>query len=267
MKDDIPPLLTRANNDPNVSSASESEMVPHKTNAVKKRASKPNTVKVETVSDDDGDDPPDLAEKGITAYCTSSDSESEDDDMPPLQHHECNSSSSESESDTPPRGKPAFNNKAKSATGINCPPKRWRIKGTKRSDTKKLRKFFPGVNDQAIKRTLDATTQYATRGAVEGTTLRQQIQAPNPVLNIPRRNEDVATDTLYSNTPAIDDGSTAAQFFIGLISKFRSIHSLGKSDKEMVNSLMDEIRKRGAMNRLISDQAKAELSARVLDVL
>jgi hypothetical protein len=35
----------------------------------------------------------------------------------------------------------------------------------------------------------------------------------NPVLNIPRRHKDVATDTVYSRIPAVDDGSTAAQFF------------------------------------------------------
>ena len=33
--------------------------------------------------------------------------------------------------------------------------------------------------------------------------------------NIPRRNEPVATDTIFSDTPAINDGSTMAQFFVG----------------------------------------------------
>jgi hypothetical protein len=175
-------------------------------------------------------------------------------------------SSSDSDSDVPAIGQAAFNNKAKSATGINCPSGKFRVKHRKQNP-KELRKFFPGTSDESIRRTLKATTQYASKGAVEGTTLRQQIQAPNPVLNVKRRNEDVATDTLYSSTPAIDDGSTAAQMFIGLISKHRSVHPMGSSDKAFVNALMDEIRRRGAMNRLISDQAKAELSERVKDVL
>jgi hypothetical protein len=76
-------------------------------------------------------------------------------------------------------------------------------------------KYFPGTNEDTLKRTFDATTQYGTRGAVEGFNLRHRVIAANPVLSIPRRHEAVATDTLYSNTPAVDDGSTAAQFFIG----------------------------------------------------
>jgi hypothetical protein len=75
--------------------------------------------------------------------------------------------------------------------------------------------YLPGSNLNTIKRTFEATTQLGTRGAVQGINLRDRILSPNPVLNIPRRNEDVATDTVYSNVPAIVDWSTAAQFFIG----------------------------------------------------
>ena len=91
--------------------------------------------------------------------------------------------------------------------------------------------------------------------------------APNPVLNIPCRNEDVATDTIYSNTPAIDDGYTAAQFFMGTTSKLCSARGCGDTDAGFVGVLMEEIRRYGAMNRLISDGAKAQLSARVKEVL
>ena len=45
--------------------------------------------------------------------------------------------------------------------------------------------------------------------------MQNQIVSPNPVLNLPRQHEDVAMDTIYSSVPAVDDGSTAAQFFIG----------------------------------------------------
>ena len=87
------------------------------------------------------------------------------------------------------------------------------------------------------------------------------------MLTTPRRNEDVATDTLYSRTPAIDDGSTAAQFYVGRASHFRSVMPLGSSDKQMARTLMDEIRKYGAMNRLVSDNARAQISARVKEIL
>ena len=63
------------------------------------------------------------------------------------------------------------------------------------------------------------------------------------------------------------DLSTAAQFFIGRTSNFRSIIPLGSSDKQMARALMDEIRRYGAMDRLISDNAKAQVSARVKEIL
>ncbi len=40
-----------------------------------------------------------------------------------------------------------------------------------------------------------------------------------------------------------------------------------KSGKEFVNTLKDEIRKRGAMDKLISDRGSNEISLKVLDVL
>ena len=141
------------------------------------------------------------------------------------------------------------------------------LEGPSRQNHAKYAKYFPGANIDSIKKTFRATTQLGTRGAVEGFNLRNRILAPNPMLTAPRRNEDVATDTLYSRTPAIDDGSTAAQFFIGRTSNFRSIVPLGSSDKQMAKALMDEIRKYGAMDRLISDNAKAQISERVKEIL
>ena len=40
-------------------------------------------------------------------------------------------------------------------------------------------------------------------------------QVRNPALNVPRRHEAVATDTGYSDTPAIDSGVKMAQLFVG----------------------------------------------------
>ena len=65
-------------------------------------------------------------------------------------------------------------------------------------------------------------------------------QQPNLVLNIPRCNEDVATDTLYSDTPAVDNGSKAVQVFIGKRSKCRSVFPLGKTDAKFPAALLGE---------------------------
>ena len=42
-----------------------------------------------------------------------------------------------------------------------------------------------------------ATTQYGRRGAFPGFQMKHRIKSPNPALSIPRRNEAVATDTVY----------------------------------------------------------------------
>ena len=77
----------------------------------------------------------------------------------------------------------------------------------------------------------------------------------------------MATDTLYSDTPAVDDGSTAAQFFIGRKSHFRAVCPLGPSDKHFPEALLDHIWKYSAMEQLISDNAQAEVSAHVKETI
>ena len=77
----------------------------------------------------------------------------------------------------------------------------------------------------------------------------------------------MSTDTLYSDTPAVDNGSKAVQFFIGKRSKYRSVFPLGKTNAKFPAALLEEIRKRGAMTRIISDGAKAQLSNKVKDTL
>jgi hypothetical protein len=78
----------------------------------------------------------------------------------------------------------------------------------------------------------------------------------------------VATDTLYSDEEAFDDESMAAQFFIRRKSHFiRTALPLGRSDKNFPSTLLDVIRKYGAMDVLVSDNAKVEISKRVKDIL
>ena len=48
-----------------------------------------------------------------------------------------------------------------------------------------------------------------------GTYLKKRYKSPFPACNVHCRSEPVATDTVYSDTPAIDSGITTAQFFVG----------------------------------------------------
>ena len=65
----------------------------------------------------------------------------------------------------------------------------------------------------------------------------------NPVFNIPRCSEAVATDTIFSDSPAVDDGSTMAQFFCGHDTLVCDAYGI-KSTKQFINTLSDNIRKR-----------------------
>jgi hypothetical protein len=184
--------------------------------------------------------------------------------MPSLRQRDPEPDTSSDEEEFYGRYKQDYNNKAKTV-----PPTRTGHRNVQPSKVNldKYSKYFPGTGVNAIKKTLEATMQYGSSGEKDGFNLKNQIESPNPILNIPRRHEPVATDTMYSKTPAVDDGSTAAQFFIGRISHYRSARPLGKSDKQYVHVLMDEIRKYGAMDLLISDNAKAQISAKVKDIL
>lgn len=53
--------------------------------------------------------------------------------------------------------------------------------------------------------------------------------------------EDVATNTVFSDVPAIGGGETSAQIFVGRDSLVIDAYGL-KSDKEFVNTLQDNVR-------------------------
>jgi septum formation inhibitor MinC len=82
---------------------------------------------------------------------------------------------------------------------------------------------------------------------------------------VKQRHEPVATDTVFSDTPAVDCGVTAAQLFVGRESLVADVYEL-KTDKELVNTLEDNMREWGAMSKLISDCARAEMSERVKQI-
>ena len=81
-------------------------------------------------------------------------------------------------------------------------------------DWKSLRPCFGWQYEQLIQDTYKPISRFG--GTVpQHDYLKKHFKSRNPVFNIPRRNEPVATDTFFSDTPAINDGSTMAQFFVG----------------------------------------------------
>ena len=133
-------------------------------------------------------------------------------------------------------------------------------------DYEKYKPYFLHVPTEKIRKTFDRTTQFASN-VVSGIHITQTIKSPFPALNYKKRSEPVATDTIFAETPAVDTGGQKhAQIFIGRKSLLIDVYGM-KSDKEFVNTLEDVIRKRGVMDKLISDHSATELSDRVLDIL
>ena len=132
-------------------------------------------------------------------------------------------------------------------------------------DWNALRPFFAWTSPSSIQDNFNVTTRHGSAPHTQD-YIRKHFKSRNLVFNIPRRSEAVATDTIFSDTPAVDDGSTMAQFFCGRDTLVCDAYGI-KSTKQFINTLSDNIRKRGAMDTLISDGGKYEISKRVTDLL
>jgi hypothetical protein len=116
----------------------------------------------------------------------------------------------------------------------------------------------------AIKKTFKHTTQLARMPM--STILKIQYKSLNPALNVRPHDKPVATDTIYSDTLAIDCGITSAQLFVGTKTHTANVYPI-KSDKQFVSTLLDNITQCGTPTKLISDRAQVEISERVKQVL
>ena len=104
-----------------------------------------------------------------------------------------------------------------------------------------------------LKKTFDLSTQYAYTPT--SSFLKNAYRSPFPVCNAKRRSEPVDTHTVHSDVPDLDDGSTCAQNFVDTKNLVTDVYGM-KTDKKFVNTLEDNIRQRGAMEKLISDSSQ-----------
>jgi hypothetical protein len=138
------------------------------------------------------------------------------------------------------------------------------LSGTKKEiDYKSFRPNFAWKPITVIRHTLKNTTQYAKN--VVRFPMRQYFKSRFPALRVRRLDEVYATDTFFSNIKAYD-GSECAQLYCGRKSYFTSTHGM-QTESQMPGTLMDFIRSFGAMKGLFSDNAKAQSSAAVKDIL
>ena len=108
-------------------------------------------------------------------------------------------------------------------------------------DWNALRPFFAWTSPSSIKDTFNVTTRHGTAPHTQD-YIKKHFKYRNPVFNIPRCSEAVATYTIFSDTPAVDDGSTMAQFFCGHDTLVCDAYGI-KSTKQFINTLSDSIRK------------------------
>ena len=106
--------------------------------------------------------------------------------------------------------------------------------------------------------TVEQSTQWGV--SIPNTfSMKRYLKSRKLALNIPRRHEPVATDTIFSDTPAVDSGVKHAPVFVGRDTLVADAYPM-KSGKQFVNTLKDNMRRRGAMDKLLSDSAKTEIS-------
>jgi hypothetical protein len=139
-----------------------------------------------------------------------------------------------------------------------------RITSTKEPDYEALRPHFGWLPAKTIEKTFQATTQLARTTC--GTLLKKLFWSNNPALNVMRRNEPVATDEIFSDTPAIGYDTDRCQVFVGAETGVFDVYPM-KQDRQFVNTLEDNVRERGAPTMLISDRAQVEISRRVQEFL
>ena len=129
-----------------------------------------------------------------------------------------------------------------------------------------LQPLFSWLPVDVIKHTFENTTQMCVMPAT--THLFKRYKTPYPAANLRRRNEDDASDAIYSNTPAIDGGETDGQIFYGTYSHLTDVYKKkDATSQEFLRTFQDRVITRGVPNRLLVDHASNEGSKSVLDYL
>ena len=132
-------------------------------------------------------------------------------------------------------------------------------------DYEQFRPYFGWVNVDTVQKTMEKSTKWGV-SLTNTFPMKKHLKSRNTALNILRNYEHVATDTVLSDTPAVDSGVKQAQVFVGRDTLVADAYQM-KSGKQFVNTIKDNIRRRGAMDKLLSDSAKPEISNKVKDIL
>ena len=108
-------------------------------------------------------------------------------------------------------------------------------------DYENFRPYFGWVNVDTIQNTMEQSTQWGV-SLLNTFPMEKHLKSRNPAFNIPRRHEALATDTVFSDTPAVDSGVKQAQVFVGRDTLVADAYPM-KNGKQFVNTLQDNIRR------------------------
>ena len=132
-------------------------------------------------------------------------------------------------------------------------------------DYEKFRPYFGWVNVDTVQKVMEQSNQWGVSLPNTFPT-KKHLKFRNPAFYIPRKHQAVATDTVFSDTPAVDSGVKQAQVFVGRDTLVADAYPM-KSGKQFIHTPEDNTRRRGAMDKLLSDSAKTEISNKVMDIL
>jgi hypothetical protein len=141
-----------------------------------------------------------------------------------------------------------------------------RIHTPSKRDYGSMQRFFAWLPTKMIQETFKNSTQYGFQPVSPDGNLFKRWQSPNPAMNIFRLNDDLLTDKIHADTPAIEGGHTEAQVFFGRKCHIIHVEPISKIRK-FIHCLQDFVRKWGAPNRLLGDHAANQSSFKVMDYL
>ena len=139
----------------------------------------------------------------------------------------------------------------------------------KTPDYEALRPNFGWLSAARIRKTLENTTQWY-RATIHH-PFKKHFKSRFPAANVHRLNEWVATDTIFSDTPAHDDGvpghggATMLQLYAGKESSYLAGFPM-KHEGQIPGTAQDFIRKVGAPIGWFSDNAKAACGNAMKDI-
>ena len=133
-------------------------------------------------------------------------------------------------------------------------------------DYEHMKPYFAWIPSNLIKKTFENSTQYGYMPTSPDGNLFKRWKSPNPAMNIFRLQDDLLTDKIHSNTPALEGGFKDAQIFFGRKSHIIHVESISKT-KSFLRCIQNFVTKWGAPARMLADHISYHSSFQVLDYL